>query len=40
MDRSGEAAGRHEIKLPATLAMAAYLDDLPFAAGPSPLQNA
>ena len=29
--------GAHEIKLPATLAMAAYLGDLPFAAGPSPL---
>jgi len=29
--------GAREIKLPATLAMAAYLDELPFAAGPSPL---
>ena len=29
--------GAHEIKLPAALAMAAYLDDLPFVAGPSPL---
>jgi putative two-component system hydrogenase maturation factor HypX/HoxX len=29
--------GAREIKLPATSAMAAHLDDLPFAAGPSPL---
>ena len=30
--------GAREIKLPATLAMAAHLDDLPFAASPSPLR--
>ena len=30
--------GAREIKLPATLAMAAHFDDLPFAASPSPLR--